>query len=467
MKALEPARGFWRVFVILFCAFSWAWPAFADLGMSLGFGSRTQSLGGASVAWGFDGYASYDNPAALSLREGEHADKNWALSWGLIVAQPSFLSIDNVVTQNTFTSSSVTMGSVDTNYKATFGQEFGISWHVFPDFLNLSAGATVYFPMNQVAYMDSGEELIPEYFLYREAGQNPQIELGVGADLGRGFHVGAGIHYAFALTSTTNANIQSISGTGSTLRFAASMAPKAAPYLGFLFAPKSNPDLYSFGAVLRFPVTYNNTLNINTSAGLAPPISTIPLNFEATSAMLYDPMELELGTSWKVFSWTRAFAEIDYQAWSNYQLPALNIQNQNPPTGVIIASSPNFSYAFQDIWVPRLGEEFYLSRVATFRLGYAYVPSVLSGLPTGTGNYLDPSQHMINAGFGFRFKHLLWWDAPFQADFNFLFDKLITQSIWKSPGDEGGNASDPKIGSPGYDAGGFVLGGGVTLSLVF
>jgi hypothetical protein len=44
---------------------------------------------------------------------------------------------------------------------------------------------------------------------------------------------------------------------------------------------------------------------------------------------------------------------------------------------------------------------------------------------------------------------------------------LELQRVVKTSGNEIGIAGDPKIGSPGYDAGGNLLGGGVSLSMAF
>src|SRR5271163_5006257 len=77
----------------------------ADFGTRYGYGSRSEALGGASVAWGADGYAAYLNPAALSapetVSESTDSSKRLILSWGVIDLTPNFTPINNVVVENT------------------------------------------------------------------------------------------------------------------------------------------------------------------------------------------------------------------------------------------------------------------------------------------------------------------------------------------------------------------------------
>ena len=114
-----------------------------------------------------------------------------------------------------------------------------------------------------------------------------------------------------------------------------------------------------------------------------------------------------------------------------------------------------------------MGEEWNLNDVTTLRVGYAYRPSMLKNPPNESGNYVDPSKHMIHLGLGLNYKKFLHFEAPCQIDFHLAYHYLILQKITKSAGNEKGDSTDSKIGAPGYDAGGNILGGGVSLSLAF
>jgi hypothetical protein len=111
-----------------------------------------------------------------------------------------------------------------------------------------------------------------------------------------------------------------------------------------------------------------------------------------------------------------------------------------------------------------LGEELSFEPIV-LRFGYSYRPSILASIPVNAGNYVDPSKHIVDLGFGWNFRHFLGYDIPTHLDFNLSLQHLITQHIEKTAGDETGAAGDSKIGSPEYNAGGNIYGGGVSLSM--
>jgi hypothetical protein len=446
-------------------------PASANLGETFGFGSRTMSLGGAGVAGGTESYSAYHNPAALGA--GAETGKRLLFSYGLVSMTPSFLPITSVITSNSFIGDnqvgSPTVGNVDTtSYRATLGQEIGISYQLAPETYKLTIGIATFLPLSQLAYMDTGEAYQPEYVLYRSRTQRPQVALGIGGDLGKGYHVGAGLNFAFSLTADAAVFINTKTNSASSMKFASSVKQKVSPYLGFLF---SNPDTssYTLGAVVRFPSVSDATMTLKSGAQVIGAVGALDFNFAATSAIYYDPWTLEFGGSWEHLGFARVYAQLDYQIWSQFQPPALLVKQGeviNPPSTAITPGSVP-ALPFINIVIPRIGEEITLNEVTTVRLGYAYRPSFLADVSNGAGNYLDPPKHMMNVGLGLNYKHFLGYDTETRIDFNLSYHALLTQHITKTAGDEAGNLADKKIGSPGYDAGGNVLGGGVTLSLAF
>lgn len=441
----------------------------ANIGETFGFGSKTRSLGGAGVAGGTESYSAYHNPAAL----GVGTDKRLQFSYGLVLMTPSFLPITNVVTSNSFVGDNAaatpTVKDVDTtSYRSTLGQEIGLSYQILPDTYKLTIGMATFLPLNQLAYVDTGEAYQPEYVLYRSRTQRPQVDLGIGAELGNGIHVGLGLNFAFSLTADAAVFISTKANSASSMKFASSVKPKVSPYLGFLYTPSESSSC-SLGAVLRFPSASDATMTLKSAAQVMGPLAALDFNFAATSAIFYDPWTVELGGSWEHHSGARTYAQIDYQIWTLYQPPALLVQQgevKNPPSTTINPGSvPALAYA--NTLIPRVGEEIKLNDVSTIRFGYAYRPSFLADISNGPGNYLDPAKHMLNVGLGLNYKHFLGYETATRLDFNLSYHALVTQQITKTLGNEAGDMTDQKIGSPGYDAGGKILGGGVTLSLAF
>src|SRR5262249_17207292 len=161
----------------------------------------------------------------------------------------------------------------------------------------------------------------------------------------------------------------------------------------------------------------------------------------------------------------------DYQFWSKYQTPALNIvdpavtncSGTSCAGGVKISPGQVPLPSFKNVLIPRIGEELRVGS-KTFRIGYARRPSMIDGLPEGIGNYLDLGVNEFNAGVGFHFGHFLGYDAPCTLDMHLSYDRLDSSHVTKTAGDESGG-SGPKIGSPGYDVGGELYGGGASLTI--
>ena len=452
-------------------------PCYANVGETYGFGARSSALGGAVVAGGGDAYSAYYNPGALGQEQVD--SQRFKLSWGVLYMQPNFAPIEGVVKENSFNSDrmagSPNIGDVDTSYRATFGQVIGLSYRVLPEIRNLTVGLVTYFPLQQLAYMDTGEAYLPEYVLYRARTQRPQFEVGMGAEAFQGLSIGAGLHVAYTLTSNAPLFINTGDRTTSAMRFTSSLKPKASPYFGMHWIPQTESKSLTFGGVLRLPVSFDNQMTLTSGARVFGKSAAIDFNFLAASALYYDPLALEVGSTWQVTRKIRLFAQMDYQFWSAFEVPALQIQQPQdigagPNMPVISAAALPF-YQFSNTVIPRVGQELALGQSSLFRLGYAYQPSFLDGTPGDAGNYLDPPAHVFNVGFNFKFAKFLGIQTPADLDMNLSYMHLAQQTVVKSVGNERGVLNDPKIGSTypnlqsGYQAGGNVLGGGISLSL--
>ncbi|MBI2711532.1 MAG: hypothetical protein HYX41_01540 [Bdellovibrio sp.] len=441
--------------------------ALANVGDIFGFGSRSMSLGGAGGSLGSSPSVAYHNPAALAAAADE--GPRFRASWGFVYVQPTFTPINSVVTQNTFIADGLATGNVDMTYKPTVGQELGFTYRLFPEVGNFTIGLISFLPFNQLAYMDSGEAYVPEYFQYRARTQRPQVEFGAGAALGKGLYLGAGVHAAFTLTGNGTVFLNTQANTASSMRFTASMLPKLAPFFGVYYAPPEKP--FSLATVFRTPVASDNNFSLSSSARVFGPLPGVDFNFMAVSALFYDPMALEIGGTVTPTSWLKVVGQVDWQIWNQFRAPAMLIsQPQTTPVGtgsfsIASGSVPAFNYV--NIVVPRGGVEISFSDTTVLRLGYYYRPSMIEGVPNGAGNYLDPATHAANIGLGLKVPHFLTLENPLNIDFNFTYQLLTAFRVTKTAGNEAGVSTDQKIGSPGYDVGGNLLGGGVSLSVAF
>jgi hypothetical protein len=118
----------------------------------------------------------------------------------------------------------------------------------------------------------------------------------------------------------------------------------------------------------------------------------------------------------------------------------------------------------QNIITPRIGHELNFGAWIV-RLGYAYKPSIFGSLPTGSGNYLDPPKHQANAGLGLQVDQLTSMKFPLRIDAHFSFHYLMVQNVVKNNTNENGEGTSAlMVGAPSYQAGGKILGAGVSLS---
>lgn len=439
--------------------------AHANIGDAYGWGVRSASLGGTGVSGHDDGYDASLNPALLSKREG----KKLKLSASIVFLQPEFKSINNIVIVNDFTgdksAGNVDRGNVANDYKPTLGTLMGASAQLTPSLGHLSFGFTLFTPLSQIAYFDSGETFIPEYVLYRSRTQRPQIEFALSSEVVEGVFLGLGSRLAFSLSTKADVFLQSASTSSSTMRFSASMRPRLVPYAGLLIAPKQS--VAKVGLVFRAAADSPSTLVLGSSARVLGPLSTLNFAFNSNSSIYYDPMSVELGGEIAFSPELKVFGQVDYQRWSAFHAPVLSVE-VNRTSGVSMTNSILPLFEYRDIFIPRGGIESKVSPNTTLRGGYSYRPSIFKALPTGAGNYLDPDRHQFGLGIGYFIRDFLGIPSGATLDLNGTFQYLVSQTIQKTPGNELGTGSgDLKIGAPGYEAGGYVYGFGAGLTVQF
>ncbi len=432
------------------------------------WGARAQAIGGAGAAWGDESFAAFFNPARLT----QHSSGRFNLGLSGQGQIHQFTPIKNVVVENAYISDQFRRDNVDTSYRNVLGQAIGANLLIAPSLWNLSAGVTTFLPVSQVAYLDTGEPLIPEYVLYRARQQRPRIHAGLAVEPITGLSVGAGMQIGFSVTSRATVFLQSGANHPSTMRFIASMKPKASPYGGIFYTSKE--QVFTSGVVFRMPLKSSNYLDLQSSArAFGNSFVGLDFNFSGTSAFFYDPMSLEVGSSVLYTSQTRLIAQVDYEVWKDFQAPAVEVLDPRTSgcgsanCGINISPGLALKYPLRNIWVPRIGHEVYFgeSNRYTTRAGYSYRQGIFSALPTGAGNYLDPDKHIVSLGFGIKFQNLLGHAIPWGVDVYGQYQSLVKQVIRKTPGDElGAGSGDLKIGAPGYETGGKIYGGGATLT---
>ncbi len=444
--------------------------ALANVGAVYGFGSQAGATANTEVANVEGSFAAYTNPAFLSLSRVNKLQ----FAWSLVTMDPQFTPINNVIVENTYLSDKVRKDSVVDDYRSTIGQAFSIQFKPIESFFHLGLGLVAYLPIEQLAYMDTGEPFVPEYSLYRGRTHRPQIELGASVEPVQNFTIGAGLHLGYTLTSYAQVFLNTSADKPSWIRFSSSLKPKLAPYFGLGFQSSDKDPTFTAGAVVRLPLAASNQMLLKSGARVFGSFAAVDFNFNALSALFYDPLRVELGVTVQPLHFLKVRAEADFEAWTLFEASTLTIQDptsacdntDSSACGISISAGKTPKLPLVNTWTPKVGTEFAVTEDVTLRLGYAYVPSIFSALPTGAANFLDPPKHSLNAGLGYHFTNFLGIAESASIDAHFSYHLLKTQTIVKAAGDEaGGGSGDLKIGAPGYDAGGRVLGGGLSATL--
>ncbi len=418
--------------------------AFALFDETQKMGPTAGMAGAGSVLDRGGSYAAYYNPASMLLPEG----KRFGLSFALVGFNSSFKPIENIVIENTATADSVAMGSVSTVYPATVGSVLGVMWQAF-DWQRVTVGLVAFFPLKEIAVLQTLDAYQPVYMLYRTRGQRPQIHMGISGALTEHLSFGLGVAGGFSLTSRANVFMNTRSLSASKMSFGSTLLPKAAPFFGFYW----DAGAIKTGIVGRVPLNTDNTLQLISNVKVA--TSSFPFDFISRSSLFYDPATIEYAISYKRGQ-VRLLSQLDCQFWA--PAPSMSLDVEPLAQGASFQPGTPPSMEYRTIIIPRLGLEMQITDHTVLRAGYAYRPSILMRLPLGNGNYLDPNVHMVHAG-----SSITYGDYSFDA--SLFYHVLVISQITKTPLDEMEQPGQ-KVGSPSYMAGGGVFGVSIGISIL-
>lgn len=431
--------------------------AHGNIGELFGYGGRSSALGNTMISSQDDAFSTYYNPAMNSSDQGAN------LSLGSLYMHPDFKKISNVVVSNSATSSDTTetRGDVDTSsYLDIFHQDFAFRYSFDESLRHLSLGFVTSLPITRLAYMDTGETFLPEYYNYRARSQRPQVFAGSSIMVLPSLYFGAGIAIGTSISVKTNYTVSASNGTVSYGQFSTTVKPNASPYASLFLEEES----WNVGVTARTATKYKIDIDSTTNARVLGPANGFPIVFDSTSMVYYDPFEVDFGISKKLGSEATIFLEVDWYEYSKYETPSIDITDQG--SAIQLKNSVGNEPIYRDIFVPKVGLEQHLSEASALRLGYAYRSSPIKD-SSGVGNLVDPSQHIFSAGFGWDLKKAQLTERQITIDIFAKYHWLVQNRIVKSPGNEAGADTQSKVGSPEYDVGGAIYGGGASVTMLF
>lgn len=417
----------------------------ARVGDTYGLGSIAGGLANSSNADPEGAFSSYLNPASLAIER----TKKFELGIGYLFIQPNFKSISNITIQTPeFNDVSTNQtGTTSTDAASVLGQLIGFRASPWKDLWNLSVGFVAFIPLNHLATLDTGDAFLPQYALFRANGQTPEIDFGLGVRPWEHVLLGAGFHMAFSSESTAQLVIKTETEKASHLRFQTQVDPALCPYVS-VTTLWGDEKPWVTALNLKFPKTYSTTLRVDANAEALSGLLGLGLDFRSNGNFMYDPMIVEAAVKIPYSTAAELTFALSYEAWGAFESPALDVQQNS---GLEIAPSRNPSADTGNIFVPKIGHTFHFSEW-NLRMGYQFRDTIFKDpIAKDNGNLLDPPKHTLAVGAGTKL-------GNWKLDAHFHFTYLVTQTISKS---------ETFIGGPSYEAGGSLLGGGITASLEF
>ena len=346
-------------------------------------------------------------------------------------------NFDNILIASNIYSSQTSplFGKHDPNPKDSYLLSLHGSFALFksiPGKLNLS----VYTPIDKLAEIQTGDPYLPEYPLYKKL-ERFMFEF----------------NYAHKF-ETFNASIGALGGlqssgqtfvvakdNGSPIPSSAEISQNATPSLSLNFSLYK--EFRKFSAYFRFQDEVKSKVENKLESFLAAGGGTININWQMDSLMFYDPRTFEIGSKFNFKSY-KLITSIEYQDWSNFESPRLNLTNDG---GILVSSDDEVNYEAHAIIIPTIA---FIDKSDDYTLSYSisHKPSPLDLYDNRNGNTLDLDRTSLGFGISKRVKYL---KDNFNLSFGLQYHYLHKQKINKSGVREDGDAGQ-KIGSGGYEA---------------
>ncbi|PIP95375.1 MAG: hypothetical protein COW00_12785 [Bdellovibrio sp. CG12_big_fil_rev_8_21_14_0_65_39_13] len=432
-----------KIFSFIFCALSTS--AFASFPDYFGTAVSTASIGNQASANHQDAANVYYHPSMAGFA------KKVSFAGSISTAQTSFPEINGVIKKNTATSSTTESGSVRTDYPNY--QSYTLNFILPLRYEN--AGSLGFFlsaPIGTMVEQSSGHPEWPEYVMYRARYRRTQVHLNYAQPIGDQFSISIGAFLGFQ----ASAKVETQVSLGNNFGSQATASSKVKPSVGAVIGASYRYD----DQMLNFTYQQEMKTNLESEAFgeiVDPSISLI--NISINSLMFYDPHTFRIQWSKKTDA-IELMTGVDYQMWSNYRPPTIQVINQG---GSVKGSNDFEKLNLRNTFTPKLGTRFFLNDSLSFSGGLSYRQSPIEGDFSGSGNSIDLDTWIYALGSEYRFDFL---DHVIKLGASFQYQKLEDRKVTKSSGLENGGTGQ-KIGAPGYNVGGDVKVAMLGLSILF
>ncbi len=417
-----------------------------------GFGSRASSMGGAFTAIADDFSAVYYNPAGLmhqrTLEKPFPRRKGIKFDIGYVYGEPQLYVQDWGKARHT------------EDYGSTTGPYLGVTFDP-EDFHGtfkrkvFAFGLGVYVPIDHLLYYGRywpEERKFPFFYDYA---MRFVLLPGIGIGIAPSFSIGAGLQVLARLhtdtTGVVDVGIEKLLSPESLLQQRIRLSPQEvhlgefedltlnlAPIVGILYKPSKRLQV---GFVYRGENYINDFGLTNPTINLGN-ILAFPQGYQFKFVRFFTPHQFVVGTA--VRPWERWLISLDvgWYKWSEF----MDIEARTPEP------------KFKDTWLPRIGIEWTLRERVLLRAGYFFYDSPVPEQKSSLTNFLDNDRHVISIGSEYIVQDPPgFWDKPLHISVHLQYHISVRRHYAKT------SPTDPYY--PGYSLGGYILMGGLQITV--
>jgi hypothetical protein len=420
----------------------------ADLQSLYGLGSSSAALVGANRTKPTEAFMSSYNPAVLA----EFPDSTVSFGWQ--GSYDHFDKLKDVVIDNETIGGSNTnnRGNVDTNVDDTNVAMVSAAFRLHASKNNKTLGLNLAIPTQKVLGVETQSSYYPQYAMYFADTQRMMMNFAYGWKYSDTLSVGLGIHMYLVTGSTVRSVLPATDPSDrrtSNLDVKLEVKPSVAPSFGMIKKfDYGNTAMFSYIGErdAKLALDSRNAVNVLSA-------SPIPVNFNGSSSLYYDPEIFSLSYNKAFLTWDY-FLTVDFERWSKFA-----------GSNVIMKFDADTSFEqivedtrYNDIFAVRTGSTFYGSH-SEYNVGLGYRPSPVPR-PTGNTNFLDADKIMLGLGYTRELQPIEGFtDKVSNLSFHVQGHYLIPKKVTKT--------DNTLIGSPGYTMEGFVVSYGISYSMNF
>jgi long-subunit fatty acid transport protein len=381
---------------------------------------------------------NYHAPALLGYSQTTQ------FSFDTFYINTNFKEINNVTTKNeTNTVNSSETGDVEVNPTPTtmFAVHFStpLLSPTGPKF-NFSMFA----PFDRLMEADTGDPYQPRYVMYDNRFLRPILIFSLAQSFGE-WSYSAGVHTGFQTNGETYFITRTTSGNPSVAKMSFNAKPSIGAALSISRKHENKTTYFTFQQEMKSKLENRASGETEIASN-----TSFQFDFDVAALLYYDPMTLKLGHQLELKDST-VHLSLEYQQWENFEAPTLKLKKRG---GTINGSEDYEKLKLRNIWIPKIGWEKNINERWVGKIGYFYRQSPIdTNNLKNSGNTIDVDKHVGSLGLAHIFKI---YDKPLTLDLAYQAHFLRSKKITKTPNREDGDASEPKIGSPGYTVGGMI-----------